>query len=90
MAAAINSGCDKLITFNLKDFDKNFARVNGVTVEHPDDFLYSVINSDRSLAKQGLIKLISRKKNPSTRQIQFADVLSKSGLVAAGILVRSL
>lgn len=90
LAAAIDSGCNKLVTFNLKDFDKNFARLNGVTVEHPDKFFYSVINSNRNLAKQSLVKLISRKKNPSTTQSLFADVLLTNGLMATSVLVRSL
>ena len=33
LAAAINSGCSKLITFNLNDFDKNFAMLKDFSYE---------------------------------------------------------
>jgi hypothetical protein len=39
LAAAIRSGADLIVTFNLKDFPIETLKIYGMEAQHPDDFL---------------------------------------------------
>ena len=45
LAAAIKSGAEAVVTFNLKDFPSETLRAFGVDARHPDDFIVDLLDT---------------------------------------------
>lgn len=90
LASAIDGGCSHLVTYNLADFDKSFAKKNGVLIIHPDEFLFNHMNKDHGRTKFCIDNIVKRKKNPPTTQVDFAAAISKNNLPSSGALIHNL
>lgn len=80
LAAAISAKADIILTFNLKDFPASVLSSYGVTAEHPDALLTSLL----SLAPGTVCTRVKRHrqslKNPPKTVIEYLDTIQQQGL----------
>ena len=80
LAAAIRSGADVIVTFNLKHFPKNVIDQYGIEAQHPDEFITHLID----LAPHAVCTAAKRQreslKNPPKSIAEFLDTLERLGL----------
>lgn len=80
LAAAIHSKCNFIVTFNLRDFPREYLKNYKIEAVHPDDFIISLIeeNADRVVeALKGQQRLL---KNPPQTVEQILATLQTNGL----------
>jgi predicted nucleic acid-binding protein len=46
LAAAVNSSCEVIVTYNLKDFPESALKPHGIAAKHPDEFLIDLYHLD--------------------------------------------
>ena len=64
LAAAIESGAQVIITFNLKDFPTEQLKPFDIEAQDPDTFISHLVGIDRPDATQALHNLVSSLRNP--------------------------
>lgn len=64
LAAAIRSGSQTIVTFNLKDFPTAVLEPMGVEARHPDDFVVDQIDLAPGLVVGALLEQVASLKNP--------------------------
>lgn len=80
VAAAIHSGAETIITFNLKDFPaKALGRYN-LEAQHPDDFIVDLFDLHPASVLQALSAQRAALKKPPKTTTEFIDILLKQGL----------
>ena len=75
LAAAIRSGADAIITFNVKDFPDSELEKYEIEVLHPDDFIqfqYDFNNADLIIAAQ---RCRARLRNPTKTVAEYLETL---------------
>jgi predicted nucleic acid-binding protein len=80
LAAAIRDNADVIVTFNLKDFPKEYLKSYNIEVQHPDEFVSNLINLDKIKAENALRNLVASLKNPSKTRSEVLQTLKKCGL----------
>ena len=80
LAAAIRSGADFIVTFNLKDFPASALAVYGVEAIHPDEFIQNLIDLDPLTVYRAAQRQLSTLKNPPLTKDKYLDTLLKQGL----------
>ncbi len=79
LAAAIRSGADAIVTFNLKDFPVADLAPYEIEVLHPDEFLHHQIGLDRAAVVVAAQRCRARLKNPPvTAQAYLARLADQS------------
>ncbi len=81
LAAAIASQSQVIVTFNLKDFPAEILDRYGISAQHPDQFLLSLMNQDPHPVLRSIEITRTRLKNPPKTFDEYLDTLSKQGLV---------
>jgi predicted nucleic acid-binding protein len=80
LAAAIRSGADVIVTFNLKHFPATELDKYGIEAQHPDEFLTHLID----LAPHAVCAAAKRQReslrNPPKSIAEFLDTLERLGL----------
>lgn len=80
VAAAIHSGAETIVTFNLKDFPaKALSRYN-LEAQHPDDFIVDLFDLHPASVLQALSEQRAALKKPPKTADEFLDILLKQGL----------
>lgn len=80
VAAAIKSGTDAIITFNLKDFPNTLLEKYNIYAEHPDDFISNLLELNPPVVCSAIAKQRASLKNPPYSADDLLKVLLKQGL----------
>lgn len=80
VAAAIHSGAETIITFNLKDFPADAMQRYNLTAQHPDDFIVDLIDLHPALVLQAVARQRAALKKPPKNPDEFLDILLRQGL----------
>lgn len=77
LATAVEAKAEIIVTFNLKHFQPKDTIQWGVSAQHPDSFLLSVLQSDSGLMLEAINEQISRFTNPPLSRLQLLEMLAK-------------
>jgi predicted nucleic acid-binding protein len=80
VAAAIHSNSNIIITFNLRDFPKNILGKLRLQAQHPDDFIFNLLNSHPAPILNAAMNHRKSLKNPPKTVDEYIDTLLKQGL----------
>lgn len=80
LAAAIVSGCDVIVTFNIKDFPNKELDKYGIEAQHPDDFLMHLTDLNINKFCSAVKAVRTRLKNPPKSIDDYLSTLEKQGL----------
>ena len=80
VAAAIHSGAETIITFNLKDFPAGALGRYHLAAQHPDDFIVDLFDLHPASVLQALAEQRASLKKPPKTTEEFLDILRKQGL----------
>jgi predicted nucleic acid-binding protein len=80
LAAAIKSGANAIVTFNLKDFPSDVLSKYGIEAIHPDEFVYSQIDLAPAIACSAIKRQRESLKNPPKPKDEFLAILQKQQL----------
>ncbi len=87
LAAAIHSGADLIVTFNLTDFPADTLSHFGLVARHPDAFCCELVNGSLpGFLEAARLQRQSLKSPPKTVQ-EFLDTLQAIGLVRTAQLL---
>lgn len=90
LAAAIHSGADFIVTFNLRDFPADKLRQYNIEPLHPDQFILRLLN----LNSQGLCNAAEKQrirlKNPPKTPDEYLATLVELGLPLSATRMRQL
>ncbi len=89
LAAAIVGRCDVIVTANVKDFPAAALTPFGIDLQHPDAFLCNHLNLAPGVFCSCIQKIRRRLKNPPYSVEQYLDTLSRNGLVATAVQLRT-
>jgi len=78
LAAASVAGAQRLITFNISDFNKSEAKKLKVAIQHPDDFLCFIFAKNKQKVLSSVKHTRTRRKNPETTTEDFVALLSRA------------
>jgi len=81
VAAAIEGNAEIIVTFNLKDFPLDYLKSLDIEVQHPDDFVRSLIDIDKTSALEALNNQVKRLKTPPKSLEDVLQMLEKCGLI---------
>jgi hypothetical protein len=85
-ASAIQSKCEVIVTFNLKDFPRDALAPHGIRAEHPSEFLINLYNIDGGVFVSKLVGISSQRQINLRQTVEtlakslpaFTDFLSES------------
>ncbi len=77
LAAAIKGHAQIIVTYNLKDFPKDYVKEFGIEVQHPDTFLRFQIDLNLSLFLSSVKTIRERLRNPPLTSQQYLQMLSQ-------------
>lgn len=80
LAAAIKSGAQIIVTYNLKDFPSETLDKFGIEAQHPDEFIEHQMGLDEAAVIACAKRIRSRLKNPERTSIEYLDKLASLGL----------
>ncbi len=80
LAAAIHASCDAIVTFNLKDFPKEYLARFDIELLHPDDFLFHQFGINTPGVLVSAQRCRARLKNSPKSADEYLDMLEKQGL----------
>jgi hypothetical protein len=80
LAAAIHSASDAIVTFNLKDFPKNYLAKYQIDLMHPDDFIFHQFGLDNAAVLVAAQRCRGRLRNPTKTAAEYLDTLEKQSL----------
>lgn len=80
VAAAIHSGAETIVTFNLKDFPAKSLDCYSLDAQHPDDFIVDLFDLHPASVLQALSAQRASLKKPPKTTDEFLDILLKQGL----------
>ena len=80
LAAAILSGADTIVTFNLKDFPENALKPYGIEAQHPDEFLNCQLDLAPNVVCAAAKRHRGRLKNPPMNVEEYLTSLERRGL----------
>ena len=80
VAAAIHSGAETIVTFNLKDFPSVALDRYNLDAQHPDDFIVDLFDLHPASVLQALAEQRASLKRPPKTADEFLDILLKQGL----------
>ncbi|MBO7675887.1 MAG: PIN domain-containing protein [Atopobiaceae bacterium] len=64
LAAAVESGCDAVVTYNLRDFPQDVLATHGVEALHPDELLMRMVETDSVAMRATMRELVRSKSHP--------------------------
>lgn len=80
LAAAILSGADTIVTFNLKDFPEEALKPYGIKAQHPDEFLNCQLDLAPNVVCAATKKQRGSLKNPTMNVEEYLASLERQGL----------
>ena len=88
LAAAIKSGSQIIVTFNLKDFPEKTLNIYDIEAMHPDVFIEHQLNLHQGLVISAIKQHRASLKNPPKTAEEYLETLSAQGLVVTADLLR--
>ena len=88
VAAAIHSGASLIVTFNLKDFPAETLQRHNLLTQHPDDFIFDLLDLHPARVCQAAADHRRSLKNPPKTADEYLDTLLKQGLTRTAGLLR--
>jgi len=80
VAAAIRAGAGLIVTFNLKDFPPEKLKPYNLTAQHPDDFIFNLLDLQPAGVCEAAANHRRSLKNPPKSVDEYLDTLLKQGL----------
>jgi len=80
LAAAIRAGAQTIVTLNLKDFPVERLAPYGVEAQHPDDFVFDLLDLAPGAVISAVNEQLASLKNPPQTMGQLLDTLRAQGL----------
>lgn len=80
LAAAIHSGADAIVTFNLRDFPASEVGKYDIEILHPDEFIHYQFGLSNSAVIIAAQSCRSRLKNPSVSATEYLETLARQSL----------
>jgi hypothetical protein len=80
LAAAIASGADVIVTFNLKDFPEVVLRKYGIEAQHPDQFLGCLLELEPAIFCAAAKRHRESLKSPAKTVNEYLETLERQGL----------
>lgn len=80
LAAAIHGSVSKILTYNIKDFPEKALKPYRISVQHPDEFLFSLLTHESDTVCNALKRLRLGLKNPPLSVTEYLLVLTTQGL----------
>lgn len=90
LAAALHSGADVLLTFNLKDFPAASVPGEVLLVTHPDSWLVDVMAQDGELTLTVVRELLAALRSPSLKVADLAEALDRLTLTRTAEVIQAL
>lgn len=90
LAASIRCKADVIITFNLKDFPRNYLNTYNIEAQHPDTFINNLIDLEPGLSLKALVDQASRLQNPPRTVSDVLEALEKNRLKISVAKFRSM
>ncbi|MDX2271001.1 MAG: PIN domain-containing protein [Cyanobacteriota bacterium] len=90
LAAAIQGGVDVIVTFNLKDFPQQALAPYDIEVQHPDEFIASVIDLKPFKIAQVVETVRKRLCNPPVTVEEHLEILLRQGLPISVSMLRQI
>ena len=88
LAAAIRSGAQIIVTFNLKDFPEDVLRAYDIEPMHPDVFIEHQLDLHQPLVISAVKQHRASLKKPPRSAEQYLEKLSTQGLVVTADILR--
>lgn len=80
VAAAIQGGAHLIVTFNLKDFPSEVLQRHHLAAQHPDDFIFDLLDLHPAKVCEAAAKHRRALKNPPKTADEYLDTLLRQGL----------
>lgn len=80
LAAAIKSGAQAIVTFNLRDFPPAILQAFGILAIHPDDFLVDSFNENPNATCRAMKKHRLSLKNPPKTVHEYLESFDRQNL----------
>ncbi len=80
LAAAIQAGCDAVVTANLKDFPSSYVAKYNIEILHPDDFIFNQLGLDAAAVLGSVARCRERLRNPAVTARDYLGRLELQGL----------
>lgn len=80
VAAAIHGGASLIVTFNLKDFPPERLKPYNLAAQHPDDFIFDLLDLHAARVCEAAANHRRSLKNPPKTADEYLDTLLKQGL----------
>lgn len=90
LAAAIQSGATRIVTFNLKDFPAAALALHGVEAQHPDEFVTGLLDQQTALVCAAVKQQRENLKNPPKTVEEFLPALEQCQLTRTVAALREL
>lgn len=87
VAAGIYSGASIIVTFNLKDFPAEVLQRYNLSAQHPDDFVFNLLDLHTAAVCEAAARHRSSLKKPPKTADEYLDTLLNQGLTqTVGVL----
>jgi len=80
LAAAIRSGSDVIVTYNLKDFPADVLGKFGIEAQHPDEFIMHLVDLAPNVVCAAVKRQRQNLKNPPKSVDELLDALEQQSL----------
>jgi hypothetical protein len=88
VACAIHASASLIVTFNLKDFPNQQLNQYNLAAQHPDDFIFDLLDLHPALVCEAAAKHRRSLKRPPKTSDEYLDTLLKQGLTQTVGLLR--
>ena len=88
LAAAVHSGCEVIVTFNLKDFPGPALDPHGIAAVHPDEFLLDQLDLYPRSVGSALVRQAAETARPRLTLLQVLASLERISLTGFAAEVR--
>ena len=90
LAAAIHCHADAILTFNLRDFPAAVLAPYGIDVQHPDDFIADLLDSEPHAVCAAIQRQRQALRKPPLSPNDFLTTLERQGLTQTVQRLRTL
>ena len=90
VAAAIRSGAQAIVTFNLRDFPDHDLEGWNIEAKHPDEFVLDSLDLAPGVVVQCITEQAAELRNPRRSIAEVLDKLREGGLVRSTAALRGL
>ena len=89
LAAAIRSGAEVIVTYNLADFPRDALAQFGIEAQHPDEFIMNLLRLAPSVVCAAVQRQRQNLKNPPRTADELLKTFERHGLSQTAVFLRS-